>query len=305
MTAALALAFGAGLVATINPCGFAMLPAYLSYFMGLRSDDTSRAGAVRTAFAVGGVVSLGFLVVFGIAGIVITAGFRAFTSWIPWIALGVGFAIGLLGLSMALGYEPKIVLPKASRARTGSGLRPIFGFGVSYGVASLSCTLPVFLVAVAGQLTQQSLLGGVGVFLAYTAGMSFMLLIVTIVLALGKQTIVSRLRASARYINRISGAILVLAGAFIVWFWTTEITSGATALGESAAFRAVERIQSTLLNFIADRTLLIGGVFAAVIAIAAVYAITSRSQTAPDHDADAFGADRPERDLIDVDATSD
>ena len=33
--APLGLAFAAGLVATINPCGFAMLPAYLSFFLGL------------------------------------------------------------------------------------------------------------------------------------------------------------------------------------------------------------------------------------------------------------------------------
>ena len=36
--APLALAFAAGLVATVNPCGFAMLPAYLSYFMGRGSS---------------------------------------------------------------------------------------------------------------------------------------------------------------------------------------------------------------------------------------------------------------------------
>ena len=39
MTAALTLAFSAGMVATLNPCGFAMLPAYLSYFMGLQDEE--------------------------------------------------------------------------------------------------------------------------------------------------------------------------------------------------------------------------------------------------------------------------
>jgi cytochrome c biogenesis protein CcdA len=277
-----------------------MLPAYLSYFMGLRTDETSRAGSLRTAFAVGGVVSLGFLVVFGLAGIVITAGFRAFTEWIPWIALSIGVLIGLLGVAMAVGYEPRVALPKASRGRTGAGFGPVFGFGISYGVASLSCTLPVFLVAVAGQLTQRSILGGSAVFLAYTAGMSFMLLAITIVLALGKRSLVNRLRASARYINRVSGVILVLAGAFIVWFWTTEITSGATALGDSAAFRAIERVQSTLLNLIADRTLPIGLLFGAGIIAAAGYAFTRRphATTGSDND-DTTPTDA--KDLIDAD----
>ncbi|MBA2575429.1 MAG: hypothetical protein H0V05_02115 [Euzebyaceae bacterium] len=35
-----ALAFTAGLVASVNPCGFAMLPAYLSFLIG--SDDRDR-----------------------------------------------------------------------------------------------------------------------------------------------------------------------------------------------------------------------------------------------------------------------
>ena len=37
----LALAFSAGMIATVNPCGFAMLPAYLSYFLGLEAGSQS------------------------------------------------------------------------------------------------------------------------------------------------------------------------------------------------------------------------------------------------------------------------
>ena len=38
--APLAIAFGAGMLATVNPCGFAMLPAYLGYFLGLEDART-------------------------------------------------------------------------------------------------------------------------------------------------------------------------------------------------------------------------------------------------------------------------
>ena len=305
MTAALALAFGAGLVATINPCGFAMLPAYLSYFMGVRSDDTSRRTAVQTAFVIGGLVSLGFLVVFGVAGVIITAGFRAFTGWIPWIALGVGVLVAALGAAMVFGYEPKLAMPGGGRGRIGNGWLPVFGFGVSYGVASLSCTLPVFLVAVAGQLTQQSFLGGLAVFVAYTAGMSAMLLAVTIVLALGKHSLVNRLRAAARHVNRVSGAILLLAGGFIVWFWATDITSGAAALGSSPAFQAVERIQSTILNFVADRTTIIGVVFGGALLGFATYAYVGRSPSTNLTDEDDQRTQSQREDFVDVRVRTD
>lgn len=32
-------AFGAGMVSTVNPCGFAMLPAYLSLYMGAKDSE--------------------------------------------------------------------------------------------------------------------------------------------------------------------------------------------------------------------------------------------------------------------------
>ena len=35
-----AYAFTTGMLATVNPCGFAMLPAYLSYFLGDREPAT-------------------------------------------------------------------------------------------------------------------------------------------------------------------------------------------------------------------------------------------------------------------------
>ena len=111
--------------------------------------------------------------------------------------------------------------------------------------------------------------------------------------------------ASTQYINRISGAILVLAGAFIIWFRTTEITSSAAALGESAAFRAIERTQSTILNFIADRTVLIGAVFAGVITIAALYAFASRSPLPRDIDDDPPESRDGQGDLLDVGAAAD
>src|SRR6266849_6608803 len=43
----LALAFGAGLVASVNPCGFALLPSLLSYYLG--SDTAGKRGVLRVA----------------------------------------------------------------------------------------------------------------------------------------------------------------------------------------------------------------------------------------------------------------
>ncbi len=44
-----ALALTAGMAATVNPCGFALLPAYLSAFIGLDDDDAGGTRRPRSA----------------------------------------------------------------------------------------------------------------------------------------------------------------------------------------------------------------------------------------------------------------
>ena len=44
-----AVAFAAGMVAVANPCGFAMLPAYLSFFLGLEGQDEDARASVSRA----------------------------------------------------------------------------------------------------------------------------------------------------------------------------------------------------------------------------------------------------------------
>ncbi len=284
--APLALAFAAGLVATVNPCGFAMLPAYLSYFMGIDEENQSRPAALRGALVVGAIVSAGFLVVFGLAGILITAGFRVVIDVIPWVAIVVGVAVIGLGIALVRGYELKVGLPKAGKAASGRGYRSVFLFGISYAVASLSCTLPVFLTVVATQVTRGSFVSGIATFVAYGAGMAVVLMAVTIAIAVGKQTLIARLRGSARYISRASGVILIAAGVYIVWFWTVSLRSGAQALGDNASFRFIENLSQTAQNAIASAPLLWGLGFVAIVGVAViVVAVTQRTRRSTDEPA--------------------
>jgi cytochrome c-type biogenesis protein len=271
--APIALAFAAGMVATINPCGFAMLPAYLSYFMGIDDGDSrSWIGAVRSALVVGATVSLGFLVVFGLAGLLITAGFRSFIDWIPWLALVIGLGVIALGVALVLGFDLNVSLFKVKRGPSTRDFRSIFTFGVSYAIASLSCTLPVFLTVVAGQVTQTNVISGLVTFVVYGAGMALVLVALTVALALGKSSIVGQFRRVLKHVNTLSGVILIAAGLYIVWFWGTTLASGATSL-DSGLFRFVENLSQTALNLVNDNAgflslglaLLVGGALVTVV----------------------------------------
>ena len=246
-----AFAFTAGLVATLNPCGFAMLPAYLSYFMGLDDDVEVAAGSsALRAVRVGAVVSAGFLLVFGVAGILITLGVRAVVDALPWIAMVVGLGVIGLGAVMLSGRELRVRLPKADGAPGGRGNAGVFWFGVSYAVASLSCTLPVFLIVVAGTIPQLGLVAGIATFLVYGLGMSTLLLLVTLSLAFGKRALLTRLRHASQHVNRIAGAILVLAGGYIIFFWTTTLAGDGSS--QPAAVQWMEELSSRATNAVAD-----------------------------------------------------
>jgi cytochrome c biogenesis protein CcdA len=272
-------AFTAGLVATVNPCGFAMLPAYLGYFLGFdQNEERTTVSAVGRALRTGSVVSSGFLLVFGIAGAVIVAGVRSLTTVLPWVALVVG--IGLMGLGIALlrGRYLTIRLPSIRRKkdRTNGSL---FVFGISYAVASLSCTLPIFLSLVATTFTQTTFLAGFAAFLAYGLGMSLVLVGITVALALGKDTMVRRLRGAAPYMNRISGSIMILAGGFIVWYWATILRSGAAALGDNGLVRFVDRLSASLTTTISDHPLTAALTVLAIIILPVLFFRARRRQS--------------------------
>ncbi|MCZ3385906.1 MAG: cytochrome c biogenesis protein CcdA, partial [Actinomycetia bacterium] len=85
----LLVALTAGMVAAFNPCGFALLPAYLVLFLGDQAGARSTSSVLR-ALVVGVAVTAGFVAVFGLAGILI-AGFAVQVSaWTPYATVVVG-----------------------------------------------------------------------------------------------------------------------------------------------------------------------------------------------------------------------
>ena len=247
---ALATAYAAGLVSTVNPCGFAMLPAYLGYFLGIEDG----ANPARRALRVGGVVSLGFLVVFGLMGVLIVSGLRSLVDWIPWAALVVGVGLIGVGIYTWTGRYVGVRLPSIEAKTDSRSDRSVFVFGVSYAVASLSCTLPIFLTLVAGTFTQSSFVAGLAAFLAYGAGMATVLLAITVGIAFGKDSLIKRIRSLAPHLSKVSGAVLFLAGVFIVWYWATILSSGAVALSDSGLVRSIDEVSAFFTNFVANRT---------------------------------------------------
>ncbi len=219
-------AFGAGMVAAINPCGFAMLPAYLSLYLGAEEGDfDKRSFAVRLlrALLVGVTVSLGFVLLFGLAGIIISAGGNAILGATSWIGITIGGALVLMGLWMLAGrtFYTGVFERLADRVSDPKrvSVRGFFLFGLAYGAASLSCTLPVFLAVVGSSLATDGFVSAMGQFLVFGLGMAAVLMALTLALAFFKQGLVKWLRNAVPYVQLASAILLVLAGAYIIYYW--------------------------------------------------------------------------------------
>lgn len=233
-----ALAFGAGLLATVNPCGFALLPSFVSYYLGARRPDRSAGGAVADGLAVGLLLTAGFMAVFGSVGIVFALGARAVVDAVPWAAIAIGAALVAVGAWLLAGRRLRVRLPAFRPDQSGS-FRSIFAFGVAYGIGSLSCTLPIFLVVVGSAVSARSALGTVGVVGAYALGMATILMLISLGTAGFREVLVRAIRPLLPHLARVSGALLVLGGAYVVYYWGSLLSGNA----ESGPVRLVQDLQ--------------------------------------------------------------
>jgi cytochrome c-type biogenesis protein len=233
--APLAYAFGVGMVATVNPCGFAMLPAYLSFFLGLEEADADTEASVLHALVIGGTVTAGFLVVFGLLGILLDGALSSLQDWLPWVTIVLGFVLVGLGIALLAGRSFALRIP-TPRQREGSQLLSVFVFGVSYALVSLSCTIPLFIAAVAPSFTDANFASGVAAFLAYGLGMGVVLIALTVALALAKHSLVRNLRKVLPYVYKISGVLLIVAGLYVAYYgwYELRVRTGETSGGGAA-----------------------------------------------------------------------
>ena len=331
-------AFAAGMVAAVNPCGFAMLPAYLSLYLGtnegqetrkfalqrsnLPSDSVGidgpidatgiisparlwmiRSGAalsflifvvagqvllwqwfredvhialriiysvvtvgntilvlaltgsrvrqrgaqyelefwsslwynaktIAKALLVGLTVSAGFLLLFGAIGLIIGGGGELVRDALPWIGLIVGGLLVCLGAWMLSGGKFYSNFATQAASKIGNpnqvSIKGYFLFGLSYGIASLSCTLPIFLAVVGTSLTVSDVPSALGQMALYGVGMGVVIIVCTIGIAIFKEAMVGALRKVLPWVQPVSAVLMVVAGMYIVFYW---LTLGRSLLG--------------------------------------------------------------------------
>jgi cytochrome c biogenesis protein CcdA len=212
-------------VSAFNPCGFPLLPTYLGLF--LAEGSGSNAAPVRRlgrSLTVGGTVTGGFVLLFTAAGLIFVLGAQALVSWLPWLALSLGVVLVLAGGYLVAGGLVHTSLPERLGARIGlggHGLPAYFLFGLTYGLASLSCTLPIFLAVIGTTLTGATAGSSLGALVLYGLGMGLVIITLTVAMAVFQSALAARLHRLLRYVGTIGTIALFLAGGYLVYYWLT------------------------------------------------------------------------------------
>lgn len=273
-TTTLGFALAAGLVAAFNPCGFAMLPAYLTLaVLGEDAEHRSRPELIGRALGATVAMALGFLLVFGTFGLVVAPLASQVQQYLPAVTVVIGVALVALGAWLLSGRELTVLLPRLQRGAPTARLGSMFGYGVAYAIASLSCTIGPFLGVIGTTFRQGSPVTGVLAFLAYAAGMALVVGVLAVAVALAGSAVARHAKRVLPWINRAAGALLILVGLYVAYYGVYELRLFAGA-GDASdpvvdAAGAVQRTISGWVDAVGALPLLgalallvLGGVFA-------------------------------------------
>ncbi|WP_081323131.1 cytochrome c biogenesis CcdA family protein [Microbacterium testaceum] len=222
------LAFGAGLLAPVNPCGFAVLPAVLAYGSGAGSGGREGTwarlvGGVRSGVA----LSVGFTGTFTVVGLLIAAGLRPLIGAIPWLAAVLGAVLVLLGLVLVAGVRVPLGVSRLAAVGKDRKRGGMIAFGAGYALASASCSLALLLAVITQALSGSGWASVLLVFAGYAAGSSVLLVAVAVTGAFAGTIITGRIRRLLPHMSRITGMVLALSGGYLLLYWLPQLAGGA------------------------------------------------------------------------------
>ena len=217
-------AFLLGAVAAFNPCGFALLPAYLGLYLYEEKASESVTARARRAVLVSAVVAAAFTALFGAIGAVFAVGSSVVVRWLPWVGLGVGVALTITGGLILSGRSLRSSTPERMANRLGpsataSGTRGFAAFGLAYGLASLGCALPLFLALLGTTVAAGGRASVAIAFALYGVGMATVLGVLTLAVGVAGAQILTRVRGAGRFVSMLGGILLLVSGAYVVYYW--------------------------------------------------------------------------------------
>lgn len=220
----LGYAFGAGMVAAVNPCGFALLPGYLGLYLGSESATVGLSRRLPRAVIISLAVSTSFVLLFAAFGLLVAASVSGAARFFPLIGLVVGVLLVVAGAALLGGASLELPLADRLQKWLGSATqrRDLIGYGaygMAYAAGSLGCTLPIFLTVVATGFAAGGPIGAISQFALYGMGMGSVLGALTLATAILGHSAFRTIRRVGAHLQRAGAVALLLAGGYVVYYW--------------------------------------------------------------------------------------
>src|SRR6266542_3564436 len=264
----ISIALVAGGLSVVNPCGFPLLPAFLSFYFGAEEEQLPPA----SSGVVGGLVALGFLGFFALVGLPVSFGVGAIARAVPWAGLATGALLAIVGLITLFGIHVRLPLHPRLPVRRERRLGAMLLFGAGYGAASLGCTLPLFLVLVGASLGGAKLTA----FLAYGIGMAVVLMALSVLVALAREGATRLVRPVLPHMNRIAGVLLLASGGYLFYYWARLRFGDTATVADDPIVSFGVRFSGQVRGFADGRGSTLVAIAGAIVALALVSSLWQR-----------------------------
>lgn len=209
-----------GIFAFFAPCAVALLPGYIIAFISRTPKAESKLSIrLGRGFKLALLSILGILVIYSIAGVMIVMASQVLKDYMKWITIGMAGILASLGILMVLGKNVSLAISfKNFNHKTESA--EAFVFGIAYAIGALGCLFPLFLIVATQAMAAETILEGGSYILAYFTGMSSMMIFTIFLAVFAKGFLMKNLRKVLPHMERLTGLILILASAYIIFYQT-------------------------------------------------------------------------------------
>lgn len=204
---AMAAMFGAGLLTSLTPCVYPMIPITTAVIAGTTRDDQPRSRTIglTLTYAVG--LALVYAILGAIAGL--TGQLFGTVSANPWALFAIGNLLLVFALAMLDVLPvpiPRRLLQRASETDGGS-YGAVFLMGAMSGVVAAPCGAPAFAVVLTWVAATQSGLMGFVYLFVFSLGMTAIL--VGVGLFSGTLALLPRSGAWMVWVKRVAAVIMI------------------------------------------------------------------------------------------------
>jgi len=189
-----------------------------------------------------------------------------------YVTVVIGAAFIVLGAAMLAGYRPRFATPHLEIGPRTRTVESMFVYGVAYAVASLGCTIGLFLPTIV-RGRRDGFLAGVVHVSAYGLGMALVVVGLTVSLAVASQALLRVLRVAMRYVDLLAAAFMVLSGLYLIWYFVVVDVQG----DSDSITAAMQRWQERTTARLNDDWELVAVALAVIVGGAVVYVMRRRS----------------------------